>query len=109
MCCLQPGEYNIECRDSAGDGWHDGYINIGGVYFCNDFQTGFSVQRTFTLTDNTNAATAPPNSFEYYEEFGICSQSTMLTEEECRSIFFISLKKVTKCSKFCKFSEEADF
>ena len=39
-CCLVPGEYTLECKDSYGDGWHGGYMTIQGVNYCTNFQTG---------------------------------------------------------------------
>ena len=36
-CCLPPGEYTLECKDSYGDGWHGGYITINGVNYCEAF------------------------------------------------------------------------
>ena len=36
-CCLKPGTYNLECRDSAGDGWNGGYIEVNGNKYCDSF------------------------------------------------------------------------
>ena len=38
-CCLPPGEYTLECRDSYGDGWHGGYITVNGNKYCENFDS----------------------------------------------------------------------
>ena len=40
QCCLPPGEYTLECKDSYGDGWHGGYITINGNKYCENFAKG---------------------------------------------------------------------
>ena len=39
-CNLAPGRYIIKCKDEAHDGWHGGYLKIGGTKYCEDFTTG---------------------------------------------------------------------
>ena len=39
-CCLVPGTYTMDCKDSYGDGWHGGYLKIHGVKYCDDFKNG---------------------------------------------------------------------
>ena len=39
-CCLPPGEYTLECKDSHGDGWHGGSITINGKTYCRNFNSG---------------------------------------------------------------------
>ena len=34
LCYTTPGSYTIRCKDSYGDGWHGGYVNILGVDYC---------------------------------------------------------------------------
>ena len=41
-CCLAPGTYTLDCKCSYGDGWHEGYLEIDGVKYCNDFSEGYS-------------------------------------------------------------------
>ena len=41
-CCQPSMTYELVCSDRAGDGWHGGYIEIGGVKYCEDFKTGSS-------------------------------------------------------------------
>jgi len=40
QCCLEPGNYNLECKDSYGDGWHGGYIEVNGKKYCESFSSG---------------------------------------------------------------------
>ena len=39
-CCLAKGEQTLTCKDSYGDGWHGGYLEIQGKKYCEDFTTG---------------------------------------------------------------------
>ena len=39
-CCLPPGSYNLECKDSLGDGWQGGYIELNGTRYCETFNSG---------------------------------------------------------------------
>ena len=40
QCCLAPGSYHLECKDSLGDGWHGGYIEVDGIKHCESFTSG---------------------------------------------------------------------
>merc|ERR1719389_1113174 len=39
-CSVVPGRYVLKCEDTYGDGWHGGYIVIGGTKYCEDFTSG---------------------------------------------------------------------
>ena len=39
-CCVSPGNYDLVCKDSQGDGWHSGYIEIGDAKYCENFGSG---------------------------------------------------------------------
>ena len=39
-CCLAPGKYTLDCKDSYGDGWHGGYLEINGDKYCDGFRSG---------------------------------------------------------------------
>ena len=41
-CCQLEGDYRLLCKDSYGDGWNGGYIEINGTQYCtySDFETG---------------------------------------------------------------------
>ena len=39
QCCLTPGNYNLECKDSYGDGWNGGYIEVNGEKYCDSFSS----------------------------------------------------------------------
>merc|ERR1719203_425734 len=45
-CCLPTGEYELECVDSWGDGWHGAYIEIDGHRYCEDFTWGHTQTET---------------------------------------------------------------
>ena len=37
-CVLEVGKlYKLHCKDSYGDGWHGGYVDIQGNRYCNNF------------------------------------------------------------------------
>ena len=40
QCCLIPGSYHLECKDSYGDGWNGGYIEVDGIKYCESFTSG---------------------------------------------------------------------
>ena len=42
QCCFPEGheEFVISCKDSYGDGWHNGYLEINDNYFCRNFTSG---------------------------------------------------------------------
>ena len=39
-CCQPQGTYQVTCKDSKNDGWHGGYIEIGGKKHCENFKDG---------------------------------------------------------------------
>lgn len=41
-CCQPAGTYELECKDTYGDGWHNGSIEIQGKIYCDDFKSGHS-------------------------------------------------------------------
>merc|ERR1711974_337264 len=49
-CCLAPGKYTLSCKDSYGDGWNGGYLEISGTKVCNDFTTGSEKKVTLNLS-----------------------------------------------------------
>ena len=53
QCCLPPGEYTLECKDTYGDGWHGGYITINGEDYCKTFTEGHSTTREILWGDDT--------------------------------------------------------
>ena len=48
-CSLVPGRYTLQCEDTYGDGWHGGYIVIGGTKYCEDFTSGHSKTVSFQI------------------------------------------------------------
>ena len=49
-CCLFPGDHILTCKDSYGDGWHGGYIEIQGERYCEDFKSGREETTKITVT-----------------------------------------------------------
>jgi len=43
QCCLAPGEYNLTCKDTWGDGWQEEFLEIQGKRYCDNFKTGSAV------------------------------------------------------------------
>ena len=39
-CCLNTDEFTLKCKDSFGDGWQGGFIEIQGTKYCEDFTAG---------------------------------------------------------------------
>ena len=52
QCCLSAGEYTLECKDSYGDGWDGGFVEIQGTRYCDKFLSGFSTTTPITITGN---------------------------------------------------------
>ena len=50
-CCLSPGSYILECKDSHGDGWHMGYIELDGSKYCESFTDGKKEINEITFED----------------------------------------------------------
>ena len=42
QCCFTKGQdkFVITCKDSYGDGWHGGYLEINGKQYCATFASG---------------------------------------------------------------------
>ena len=57
-CCQLEGEYELICKDSFGDGWHGGYLEIDGTKYCTDFKQG-----------SEQATEAPMSGMQYYHDF----------------------------------------
>ena len=39
QCTIAPGTYTLTCKDSVGDGWHGGSLQIQGTKYCEDFKS----------------------------------------------------------------------
>ena len=48
QCCMPEDqeEFLITCKDSYGDGWHGGYLEINEETYCGDFSSGTELQDT---------------------------------------------------------------
>ena len=63
-CCLYPGVHTLTCKDSERDGWSEsrfnpekwefqkinGYLEINGVRYCEDFDSGSEQIHTITFS-----------------------------------------------------------
>ena len=51
-CCQLSGDYQLVCKDSYGDGWHGGYIQIGEseTKYCENFEDGHEEATEVTMT-----------------------------------------------------------
>ena len=54
VCCLDSGGHTLTCKDSYGDGWKwatfNGYLEIDGVRYCEDFDSGSEQKTIVTLS-----------------------------------------------------------
>ena len=50
ICCQPAGDYELVCKDSFGDGWHGGYLEINGQPYCQQFDSGFEKKVMSTMT-----------------------------------------------------------
>jgi hypothetical protein len=48
-CCQPAGSYELVCTDTWGDGWHGGYLEIGGVSYCENFSEGHEETHIVTM------------------------------------------------------------
>ena len=48
-CCFpvddKTEDFVISCKDTYGDGWHGGYLEINGKNYCDQFSTGLIHQQ----------------------------------------------------------------
>ena len=49
-CCLGVGDYKLSCKDTFGDGWHGGFVEIQGNKYCEDFTSGKEAEIQITIT-----------------------------------------------------------
>ena len=50
QCCLSVGKHPLKCKDSHGDGWNRGFIEIQGNKYCDDFRSGSVVTKQVTIS-----------------------------------------------------------
>jgi len=63
-CCQEAGSYELVCKDSYGDGWHGGYIEIEGIQYCKDFEDGSEKTEEATMGGEIPTTTPPPADFQ---------------------------------------------
>ena len=54
QCCLIPGSYNLECKDSNADGWHGGHIEVNGIKYCESFASGSEETSEIIVQNDSN-------------------------------------------------------
>jgi hypothetical protein len=68
-CCLLNGNtYTLNCIDSYGDGWHNGYISIDGVQYCNGFLTGSLETHTVSIGQDCALSSVTMNTATWGNE-----------------------------------------
>ena len=53
-CCQPRGDYELVCKCAYGDGWHGGYLEIGGNKYCEQFSSGTEKKETATHSNGGN-------------------------------------------------------
>jgi len=48
-CDLPAGNHVLNCKDSYGNGWHGGFLEIAGIKYCEDFLKGGEKTQTVTI------------------------------------------------------------
>ena len=43
QCCQEKGDYKVVCKADHGMGWRGGYVQIGDIKYCDDFNYGLEV------------------------------------------------------------------
>ena len=72
QCCLGRGNYNLECKDSYGDGWHGGYIELNSIKYCEGFTSGTEETSQIIVQDggkNSVPLLYSMNFYWYMEDF----------------------------------------
>ena len=53
-CCQEEGNYELACKDSYGDGWNGGFLEIDGEQLCRQFRDGHEETIEFPMSGTTN-------------------------------------------------------
>merc|ERR1712038_1143565 len=70
-CCQKAGSYPITCKDSYGDGWHGGYLEIEGTKYCKEFRDGGEKTEEGTMEGDGSSPTEAPTGAPPTTECGI--------------------------------------
>ena len=54
QCCQTAGDYELVCKDSFGDGWHGGYLEINGQEYCKQFKSGDEKKEMATMANGNH-------------------------------------------------------
>lgn len=55
-CCLISGVYQLTCKDQYSDGWHGGFLKVGGKKHCSAFSNG-AVKKETVLVGSVSPST----------------------------------------------------
>ena len=53
-CCQEEGNYELACKDSYGDGWNGGFLEINGEEHCRQFRDGHEEKKEVTMSGTTS-------------------------------------------------------
>jgi hypothetical protein len=54
QCCQPAGNYELVCKDSMGDGWEGGYLEINGQEYCKEFNMGNEKKENATMANGNS-------------------------------------------------------
>ena len=66
-CCVAKGqdEFVITCKDSYGDGWHGGYLEINGKKYCASFESGTKFTDKLSLDGSSEPGSITIDPFSH--------------------------------------------
>ena len=66
-CCVakDQGEITITCKDSYGDGWHGGYLEINGKKYCASFESGTKFTDKLSLDGSSEPGSITIDPFSH--------------------------------------------
>ena len=80
-CCVAKGqdEFVITCKDSYGDGWHGGYLEINGKKYCASFESGTKFTDKLSLDGSSEPGLITinlfPHNLNHYNSFSMVCEN----------------------------------
>lgn len=109
-CCLEPGKYELECKDSYGDGWNGAFLTLNGKKYCDEFGSGKSMKTHVQIGtskkvkkecfDVDMTLTTGTYAYEVSWEFGDCKSTESYTnnkEYDIKCCLPVGQSYVLKC------------
>ena len=62
QCCLPFGAYNLKCKDSYGDGWNGGFVEVEDTKYCDSFFSGSLETSEITIQGTNKIQNVPKYS-----------------------------------------------